>query len=481
MLARRAVPKMANYKDKLLSARREFKPRFVAAYSKIIRFQADQFLELARISNIDLLMQEARNPGGAFDKIEEFAAEKLRPVIEAYADVVIENSESVLEDGARALARGLSKRILEEIKRGSVVRAARLARNLAVRDYQDAVTYGGEEFALQEFEKIMETWYAADDLKGGREVIQADGDIARQIWISSGVTKIVWNISGDTCDACTSLDGRVVGLEGGGAFLSQGENTQQDEQGENKTQGKIWAGSDVLHPPLHAGCDCYITPVSGFRAKGMDMEKEKRVAGIIGAETRDGDDPDAMIVYGYAAVFNSRTEIRKGQFEQIEPGTFTRTLAAGADVRLNFNHDPSQILARTESGSLTLWEDDHGLGYRGELNPDDPQAVSIYAKIKRGDVSASSFMFDIKDEAVEDVDGGRLFKIRDVDLYDVAPVTFPAYDTATVSARTIQRRMNIDETSNQRASPGIVPKTQFKKDNLDRKQKEHDERTQNNE
>ena len=133
---------------------------------------------------------------------------------------------------------------------------------------------------------------------------------------------------------------------------------------------------------------------------------------------------------------------------------------------------------------LTIWEDEKGLAYRAELNPDDPQARSVFAKINRGDVSQSSFMFKIPEggETFEAVDEGILYSIRDADLMDVAPVTYPAYASATVSSRTKIRRSS-DGTNkpkgSSRASPGIVAKTAFRKLTLKIREAEHTARKEN--
>ena len=64
----------------------------------------------------------------------------------------------------------------------------------------------------------------------------------------------------------------------------------------------------------------------------------------------------------------------------------------------------------------------------------------LYTMIKRGDISQSSFAFTIRDESVDE-DGVRV--IEKVDrLIDVSPVTYPAYQAATVSARAEVKKEN---------------------------------------
>jgi len=59
----------------------------------------------------------------------------------------------------------------------------------------------------------------------------------------------------------------------------------------------------------------------------------------------------------------------------------------------------------------------------------------VWEKIKRGDVSQSSFAFSIVAEKFSDHEGGRLREVLDTDLYDVSPVTYPAYEETEVQAR----------------------------------------------
>lgn len=149
----------------------------------------------------------------------------------------------------------------------------------------------------------------------------------------------------------------------------------------------------------------------------------------------------ATILEGYAAVFNQETVIGSWFREVIEAGAFKDAIASD-DVRALFNHDPNIVLGRTTNNTLALTEDDHGLRYTITLNPNDPDAVRVGAKVERGDVSQSSFAFSMEssdDEAWDFGEKGKLplRRIRRVSpLYDVSAVTYPAYEGTEVSART---------------------------------------------
>ena len=140
---------------------------------------------------------------------------------------------------------------------------------------------------------------------------------------------------------------------------------------------------------------------------------------------------------GYAAVFNPETVIAEMFREVILPGAFALSVERD-DVRAQFKHEPNLVLGRTTAGTLRLREDDKGLAY--EIDPPDTSyARDLLVSVQRGDVSQSSFMFDVTGEAWEypTATSGQLplRKITRVKLYDVSPVTFAAYEGTSVSAR----------------------------------------------
>jgi HK97 family phage prohead protease len=160
-------------------------------------------------------------------------------------------------------------------------------------------------------------------------------------------------------------------------------------------------------------------------------ERERRsIAGTV--ERVDG---DPRTLQGYAAVFNQRTEIMGLFEERIAPGAFAAAIGRD-DVRALFNHDPNYVLGRTSAGTLRLSEDARGLAY--SIDPPDTQAGrDVSALIARGDVQGSSFSFEIEEESWDRSGALPLRTIMRAKLHDVGPVTFPAYEQTTVSARCI--------------------------------------------
>jgi HK97 family phage prohead protease len=143
------------------------------------------------------------------------------------------------------------------------------------------------------------------------------------------------------------------------------------------------------------------------------------------------------ILQGYGAVYNSETTIGDYFREMVAPTAFKKSLADGADVRALFNHEPNLVLGRTTSGTLRLSSDNHGLMYEIDL-PDTQQARDLWTLIERGDVTQSSFSFEAIQELVtqaDDPSGLPLRTLTEVRLYDVSPVTYPAYEDTEVMAR----------------------------------------------
>jgi HK97 family phage prohead protease len=139
---------------------------------------------------------------------------------------------------------------------------------------------------------------------------------------------------------------------------------------------------------------------------------------------------------GYAAVFNSRTEIGPGIFEEIAPGAFADAVRQD-DVRLTVNHDPSQLLARTGSGTLALAQDTRGLRAMAEL-PETALGRDTRELVARGDLSGMSFRFvtpPAKQTWSMLPDGSELRTLEALRLIDVTVATFPAYPDTAVALR----------------------------------------------
>jgi HK97 family phage prohead protease len=135
---------------------------------------------------------------------------------------------------------------------------------------------------------------------------------------------------------------------------------------------------------------------------------------------------------GYAAVFGEAADLGDQGKERMAVGSLDRALKT-SDARSLYNHSPLYVLGRQKAGTLRLLADDHGLEYEIDL-PNTTYAADLRELVERGDIDGASFAF-VPDVFTYD----RLLDITthtDVEkLIDVSPVTYPAYEGATVETR----------------------------------------------
>ena len=158
----------------------------------------------------------------------------------------------------------------------------------------------------------------------------------------------------------------------------------------------------------------------------------------------DGDKPTRIV--GYAAVYyrdgDPGTEYelwpaRGGTpraVERIMPGAFDKAIKDD-DVVALFNHQDDKVLGRSTAGTLRLFSDAEGLRY--EIDADDTTIFEDVQKlIAKRNVRGSSFRFRIRGEDHWNFSSNlEVRELRDLELFDVGPVTFPAYKATSVNAR----------------------------------------------
>jgi hypothetical protein len=165
------------------------------------------------------------------------------------------------------------------------------------------------------------------------------------------------------------------------------------------------------------------------------MNIERRANEGIKLRMTDGAAP---VLTGYAAVFGKRSLDLGGFVEVIRKGAFSRSLSDGADVLALAHHDPTRPLARRSAGTLTLTEDDTGLRVDITLG-DTSTARDVLADIKARNILGMSFGFATREDKWTrgtNTDP-TLRELLDVDLFEVSPVTWPAYPDTTVAARAL--------------------------------------------
>jgi len=159
-------------------------------------------------------------------------------------------------------------------------------------------------------------------------------------------------------------------------------------------------------------------------------------------EARTLEDSKAVIS-GYASIFDRSSQVLGGGFvEQIKRGAFTKTLqergtqSSRDDIKALFNHSTDLVLGSKRAGTLKLSEDSKGLHYEVDLDLDITHHRSAFKMIERGDVTNSSFGFDVIEErwsVSDNTDDPVLREVLETRLYEVSPTPFPAYEDSTVT------------------------------------------------
>jgi HK97 family phage prohead protease len=165
-----------------------------------------------------------------------------------------------------------------------------------------------------------------------------------------------------------------------------------------------------------------------------EKKPEVRVFGKVELRAATADSKVSKIG-GYAAVFNSPTDVGDFFTEIIAPGAFTNAIISD-DVRALFNHDPNFVLGRKSNRTLSLSEDNRGLMFEASP-PDTTWAKDLLASIDRGDISEMSFQFIAKREQWDDTGAMPIRTLLEVELLDVSVVTFPQYEDTSVATRSL--------------------------------------------
>lgn len=163
-------------------------------------------------------------------------------------------------------------------------------------------------------------------------------------------------------------------------------------------------------------------------------DRKARQMRSMATEFRAADADGKKYIEGYFSTFGGLYELWPGATESIDPHAFDDAL--GDDIRALIDHETRLVLGRNKAGTLELRVDTHGLWGRIEINEADGDAMNLYARVQRGDVSQCSFGFDILSENIDfREDGSVHWTIEKVKLYEVSCVTFPAYEDTNIAAR----------------------------------------------
>ncbi len=144
-------------------------------------------------------------------------------------------------------------------------------------------------------------------------------------------------------------------------------------------------------------------------------------------EIKQEDVEESGIFKGYGSVFNNKD----AHYEIIMPGAFTKTILKGGrngnGVAMLYQHD-----ARRPIGIWTLLaEDKKGLRVEGQLAMKTKDGKETFELMKIGALKGLSIGYDT---IIDEMDKDKKVRfIKEVDLWEISPVTFGANKKATVT------------------------------------------------
>jgi HK97 family phage prohead protease len=173
------------------------------------------------------------------------------------------------------------------------------------------------------------------------------------------------------------------------------------------------------------GCRCH---------GGFALLNEIRTFPLVDLEVREADDAPPTIV-GHGIVTDSLSLDLGGFREKVDPQAAARAIKRrGAVIKSFFNHNPDHVLGRTDNKTLKLSTDERGVVY-AVTPPDTQWARDLLVSVKRGDVKGSSFSFRTLKDRWEEDEGTQTRTLLDFELFEIGPVTEPAYPKADSQVR----------------------------------------------
>lgn len=175
------------------------------------------------------------------------------------------------------------------------------------------------------------------------------------------------------------------------------------------------------------------------------VDKEIRVITTTIEARTDGEGKTKGLT-GYAAKFNEESKPLRDWWgdefvEIIAPGAFSDSLKNNT-IKALYNHNPDYVLGSTKSGTLRLEEDEVGLRFDLDL-PNTQIANDLYESVKRGDIDGVSFGFRVKKDKWTEVkidDGWKTIRtLLEIDLIEISPTPFPAYEQTEVDCRSLAK------------------------------------------
>ncbi|WP_252187865.1 HK97 family phage prohead protease [Anaeromonas frigoriresistens] len=181
----------------------------------------------------------------------------------------------------------------------------------------------------------------------------------------------------------------------------------------------------------------------------MSKQKETRYISIEKLETRATEEDNKLSISGYVVQFNKRSKVMWDFVEVVAKGAFRNSLKENV-IKALWNHNHDYVLGSTKNSTLKLREDDYGLKFELDL-PSNTWGKDCYESVSRGDVDGVSFGFFVREDEWEYIDDEDLYKrtLLEVDLFEISPTPFPAYEDSQASCRSFENfKTELEEKEN---------------------------------
>jgi HK97 family phage prohead protease len=163
----------------------------------------------------------------------------------------------------------------------------------------------------------------------------------------------------------------------------------------------------------------------------------KETRSFSASELRAVENDGKMTLEGRAVPYDTLSQQIGGKSwgfkEKFHKDAFNEHLRTSPDILALAYHDPAKPLARTPN-TLKLDNRADGLYFTAELS-DTQHSRDLYASVKRGDVTGTSFGFRTLTDSWGIEDGSEVRTVIKAELVEVSPTTFPAYLDTSVAAR----------------------------------------------
>jgi len=175
----------------------------------------------------------------------------------------------------------------------------------------------------------------------------------------------------------------------------------------------------------------------------VDRNYNVRESRTVSLDIELKEERDRSVVVGYANIFDDIAVIGDWFQEQFKRGAFKKTIKESQQIA-TWNHNPSNLLGRTDNETLSLHEDEVGL--RAEITlPDTTLGRDVLSLVRDSYVDGMSMTFVAMDEVWDNNKKPPLRTVRQARLFEVALVTEPAFPgTFVLDARGVYELAHAD-------------------------------------